>query len=74
MLLAQAIEGEAAYLHAWADLVDESGRRRVVRNGHLSKRTIQTSIGAVEVRLPRGRDRRLAESDCHRFRYCLSER
>src|SRR5947208_7620951 len=58
-LLAQAIEAEVA---SWIDdhshLVDDQGRRQVVRNGHLPGRAIQTGIGAVEVQQPRVRDRR----------------
>jgi putative transposase len=56
-LLAQAIEAEVAtFLANHADLVDESGRRRLVRNGFLPERTIQTGIGAVPVHQPRVRD------------------
>src|SRR4051794_33041518 len=61
-LLAQAIEAEVA---SWIDdhshLVDDRGRRQVVRNGHLPGRAIQTGIGAVEVQQPRVRDRRPAD-------------
>jgi putative transposase len=57
-LLAQAIEAEvAAFLAAHADLVDEAGRKRLVRNGFLPERAIQTGIGPVPVRQPRVRDR-----------------
>jgi putative transposase len=57
-LLAQAVEAEvAAFLAAHAGLVDEAGRRRLVRNGFLPERAIQTGIGAVPVRQPRVRDR-----------------
>jgi putative transposase len=57
-LLAQAIEAEvAAFLAAHADLVDDAGRKRLVRNGFLPERTIQTGIGPVPVRQPRVRDR-----------------
>ena len=57
-LLAQAGEAEgAAFLAAHAGLVDEAGRRRLVRNGFLPERVIQTGIGAVPVRQPRVRDR-----------------
>jgi putative transposase len=37
---------------------DEQGRRQVVRNGFLPKRTITTGVGQVEVQQPRVRDRR----------------
>jgi putative transposase len=57
-LLAQAVEAEvAAFLASHADLVDEAGRRRLVRNGFLPERMIQTGIGPVPVRQPRVRDR-----------------
>src|SRR5262245_61674018 len=58
-MLAQAIEAEiAAYVDARAHLKDDAGRHQVVRNGHLPERTIQTGLGAIEVRQPRVYDRR----------------
>jgi putative transposase len=63
-LLAQAIEAEVAtFLANHAELVDAAGRRRLVRNGCLPERTIQTGIGAVPVRQPRVRDRGPAAAD-----------
>ena len=57
-LLAQAIEAEVAeFLAGHADKRDASGRARLVRNGHLPERTVQTGIGAVTVKAPRVRDR-----------------
>ena len=57
-LLAEAIEAEVSgFIAEHSDLVDEVGRRRVVRHGHLPERKIQTGIGAVSVRRPRVRDR-----------------
>ena len=57
-MLTQAIEAEVeAFLAAHADLVDEQGRRRLVRNGHAPERQIQTGIGPLEVRRPKVRDR-----------------
>lgn len=57
-LLAQAIEAEVeAHITAHSHLLDEDGRRRVVRHGHLPERLVQTGIGAVAVRAPRTRDR-----------------
>ena len=56
-LLAQAVEAEVAeFLEGHATLVDDRGRRRIVRNGHLPERLIQTGIGPVDVRQPRVRD------------------
>ena len=57
-LLQQAVEAEVAEAIAqFAELKDEEGRQRVVRNGYLPERTIQTGIGKVAVRAPRVRDR-----------------
>ena len=57
-LLGQAIEAEvAAHIEAHADLTEASGRRRIVRHGHMPEREVQTGIGAVTVKRPRVRDR-----------------
>ena len=57
-LLQQAIEAEMAEVVAhYEALKDEQGRQRVVRNGYLPERNIQTGIGEVAVRAPRVRDR-----------------
>jgi len=68
-MLTHAIEAEvAAFLAMHADQVDEEGRRRVVRHGHAPKRSLQTGIGAIEVRRPRVRDRG-ADDESHRIRF-----
>jgi transposase-like protein len=68
-MLARAIENEVAeYLGQHADQCDETGRRLVVRNGHLPARDIQTGVGLVEVRQPRVRDKRCDELG-ERFRF-----
>jgi transposase-like protein len=57
-LLAQAIEAEVeTFLVQHRALRDENGRTRLVRNGYLPERTVQTGIGAVEVQMPRVHDR-----------------
>jgi putative transposase len=57
-LLQKAVEAEAAaIIGQYQELKDEQGRQRVVRNGHLPERTIQTGIGEVAVKVPRVRDR-----------------
>lgn len=57
-LIAQAVEAELnAFLTAHADQTDASGRRRLVRHGHLPEREVQTGIGTVAVKVPRVRDR-----------------
>ena len=58
-LLAQAIDQEVReWIEQRTGLLNEQGRRQVVRNGYLPERTIQTGIGPVEVRQPRVLDRR----------------
>src|SRR6478672_7299938 len=58
-LLAEAVEAEvAAWIESHAHLKDEAGRRRLVRNGHLPERTIQTGVGDLDVKQPRVHDRR----------------
>jgi putative transposase len=57
-MLMQAIEAEVeTFLANHGSLVDEQGRRRLVRNGHAPERQIQTGIGPLEVRRPKVRDR-----------------
>ncbi len=57
-LIAKAVEAELApFMSSYEDVVLPDSRQAVVRNGHLSARTIQTGIGDVEVKLPRVRDR-----------------
>jgi putative transposase len=61
-MLAEAIEAEvAAWIDARIHHKDASGRRQVVRNGHLPERTIQTGIGEIPVQQPRVQDRRPPE-------------
>jgi putative transposase len=58
-MLAQAIEAEVAeWIESRAHLTNEAGRRQIVRNGHLPKRSITTGVGPVEVEQPRVLDRR----------------
>ena len=58
-MLGRAIEDEVAdFVAARSHLVDDSGHRLVVRNGHLPERTIQTPMGEIPIKQPRVRDRR----------------
>ena len=60
-LLAQAIQAEVeGYLAARRDVRDEAGRQQVIRNGSLPQRILHTSVGPLEVKQPRVRDRRPA--------------
>jgi transposase-like protein len=57
-LLAQALEAEIdLFINQYSELADELGRQRIVRNGHLPERNVQTGIGPVPVKAPRIRDR-----------------
>ena len=54
-LIATAVEAElAGYLAEFADLRTETGHAAVVRNGHHPARPLQTGIGPVSVRIPKG--------------------
>lgn len=63
-LLAQALEAEVEiFLSNYKELTDELGRQRLVRNGYLPERSIQTGIGSVPVKAPRVRDRHYQPSN-----------
>jgi len=69
-MLAAALQAEvAAYIEAHADLVDQAGRRLVVRNGYHAEREITTAAGAVPVRQPRVNDKRVDEATGERVRF-----
>ena len=66
-MLATAIEAEAAdWIERHCHILDEQGRRQVVRNGYLPERTITTGLGEIEVQQPRVHDRR-SEEERQRF-------
>ena len=57
-LLAQALETEIElFINQYAELKDESGKQRIVKNGYRPERKIQSGIGPVPVKTPRARDR-----------------
>jgi transposase-like protein len=57
-LLTQALEVEIEFfINQYADLTYEVGRQRIVRNGYLPEREIQSGIGPLPVKAPRARDR-----------------
>jgi len=57
-MLARAVEAEVAeFLERYRFDVDQAGRARMVRNGYLPGRTIQTGLGEVGIKAPRVRDR-----------------
>ena len=67
-MLMQAIQAEIdVFVAGHADLVDDHGRKRIVRNGHAPERRIQTGIGPIEVQRPRVRDRGAGDAPPIRF-------
>jgi len=57
-MLMEAVEAEVQeFLSRHATLKDGKNRQRVVRNGYLPERAIQTGLGNVPVKAPRVRDR-----------------
>jgi len=57
-LIAQAVEAELEnFLAEFSTKKLPDGRAAIVRNGYLPKRTIQTGIGEVEIKVPKVRDR-----------------
>ena len=58
-MLMAGLEAEVAdYIERHEGLVDEAGRRLVVRNGKAAERTLVAGAGALRVRAPRVHDRR----------------
>jgi transposase-like protein len=71
-LLAEALETEIEiFLLEYEDFKDDLGRRRVIRNGYLPEREIQTGIGPVPVKVPRVRDRQRGETETVKFTSAL---
>jgi len=57
-IIATALETEISYfLNQYKELKDENGKQRIVGNGYLPERKIQTGVGQVNVKVPRSRDR-----------------
>jgi putative transposase len=69
-LLQVALESEIeSHLNAHAHLLDEQGRRTVVRNGHAPERTILSAVGPVRVRRPRLDERKAGECEADHQRF-----
>lgn len=57
-LLTAALEAEIEiFLGQYKDIADQNGCQRIVRNGYLPEREIQTGLGQITVKAPRIRDR-----------------
>jgi len=55
-VLAAALEAEVAeHIERFRSFVDADGKRRVVRNGYLPERQIQTGAGKIAIKQPRAR-------------------
>jgi transposase-like protein len=69
-ILSEALETEIElFIEHYKELRDAQGRQRVIRNGYLPEREIQTGLGQVKVQVPRARDR---ESDAEPIRFSSS--
>ena len=58
-----------AYVSGLVDEIDKHGERLAVRNGHAEARQVVTGAGPVEVRAPRGNDRRVDDATGQRRRF-----
>jgi transposase-like protein len=66
--LAQAVQEEVeTFIREHAHLRDENDRARIVRNGYLPERDVQTGVGPVRVKAPRVRDRSGVKDEPIRF-------
>ena len=71
-LLQKAVEAEVElFTERYQYLMDDQGRRQVVRNGHRPERSIMTGAGALKVTAPRVDDRVLEEHAERRFSSAL---
>jgi transposase-like protein len=69
-MLAEALKAEAdAFVASFADDILPDGRQRVVRHGYGPERSVQTGIGALDVRRPKVRDRAMDQPEEGRARF-----
>jgi putative transposase len=69
-MLAAALRAEAdAFVEQYAEEVLPDGRQRVVRHGYGPERSIQTGIGALDLRRPKVRDRAADTASEKRIRF-----
>jgi len=69
-ILAAALQAEVvAYVAQFADQLDGSGQRLVVRNGYQQAREVLPVAGAVAVKAPRVNDRRIDPESVERQRF-----
>jgi len=71
-LISAALEAEIqTFLKQYEQMTDDKGAQRIVRNGYLPEREVQTGIGQVPVTVPRIRDRHPNSQD-GRIRFASS--
>ena len=69
-MLAEALKAEAdAFVASFADDLLPDSRQRLVRHGYGPERSIQTGIGAIDVRRPKVRDRASVLPGSERLRF-----
>jgi len=57
-LIQRAVQAELSeFLEKYDAIQDDQGRRGIVRNGYLPERQIMTGLGAVDIKVPKTRDR-----------------
>ena len=70
-MLQAALESEVdSFLELYGSKVDQSGRRLVVRNGHMPSRDVITGAGNLEIKQPRVRDK--SSDSEHRIKFASS--
>lgn len=70
-MLQAALESEVdSVLELYGSKVDQSGRRLVVRNGHMPSRDVITGAGNLEIKQPRVRDK--SSDSEHRIKFASS--
>jgi transposase-like protein len=69
-MLGEALKAEAdAFVASFAGDLLPDGRQRIVRHGYGPKRSVQTGIGAIDVRRPKVRDRHPDIPEAGRLRF-----
>ena len=65
-ILATALEAEIEeHIDRFRGIVDEQGKRRVIGNGYLPERELQTGAGKIPIKQPRARVRDEGETEEH---------
>ena len=57
-LISKAVQAELNhFLDQYQDVVDDQGRKSVVRNGYQPERKLMTGVGPVDIQVPKTRDK-----------------